>query len=149
MELGMPRASAFAAAGCAIKRSERTEATLTAHREQVVNELVQERECLSRKMVARIVEEQDRAAVGSAEPVLDFLIISGGGDYGAFGAGVLKGWGTITQPATPARSSTSCRASARARSSPPSRSRARKKPTSGLSRFTRTPRMSGARRAAS
>jgi predicted acylesterase/phospholipase RssA len=28
-------------------------------------------------------------------PVLDYLIISGGGDWGAFGAGFLKGWGTV------------------------------------------------------
>jgi hypothetical protein len=28
-------------------------------------------------------------------PVIDFLIISGGGDFGAFGAGVLKGWKTV------------------------------------------------------
>jgi patatin-like phospholipase len=28
-------------------------------------------------------------------PVLDYLILSGGGDYGAFGAGVLKGWRTV------------------------------------------------------
>jgi Patatin-like phospholipase len=28
-------------------------------------------------------------------PVTDYLIISGGGDFGAFGAGILKGWGKI------------------------------------------------------
>jgi len=28
-------------------------------------------------------------------PVIDYLIISGGGDWGAFGAGILKGWGRI------------------------------------------------------
>jgi hypothetical protein len=28
-------------------------------------------------------------------PVIDYLIISGGGDWGAFGASVLKGWGNI------------------------------------------------------
>jgi predicted acylesterase/phospholipase RssA len=28
---------------------------------------------------------------------MDILIISGGGDYGAFGAGVLAGWGTVTE----------------------------------------------------
>jgi hypothetical protein len=28
-------------------------------------------------------------------PVVDILVISGGGDWGAFGAGVLKGWGTL------------------------------------------------------
>ena len=30
-------------------------------------------------------------------PVLDYLIISGGGDWGAFGAGILKGWGKVPQ----------------------------------------------------
>ena len=30
-------------------------------------------------------------------PVIDILIVSGGGDWGAFGAGYLKGWGTIPQ----------------------------------------------------
>jgi hypothetical protein len=30
-------------------------------------------------------------------PVIDILIISGGGDWGAFGAGFLKGWGTIAK----------------------------------------------------
>ena len=30
-----------------------------------------------------------------SKKTLDFLIISGGGDWGAFGAGVLKGWGKV------------------------------------------------------
>jgi hypothetical protein len=29
-------------------------------------------------------------------PTIDLLVISGGGDWGAFGAGVLKGWGKVT-----------------------------------------------------
>jgi hypothetical protein len=29
------------------------------------------------------------------KPTLDLLIVSGGGDWGAFGAGVLKGWGRV------------------------------------------------------
>jgi predicted acylesterase/phospholipase RssA len=29
------------------------------------------------------------------KPTIDFLVISGGGDWGAFGAGVLKGWGKV------------------------------------------------------
>ncbi len=86
-------------AGCAVKRPARTDEALAAHREEVVKELVQGRARLSRKAIDRIVYEQDRAAGGGAEPVFDFLIISGGGDYGAFGAGVLKGWGTVTNPA--------------------------------------------------
>jgi Patatin-like phospholipase len=33
---------------------------------------------------------------GKAPPTMDLLVISGGGDWGAFGAGVLKGWGRVT-----------------------------------------------------
>ena len=33
---------------------------------------------------------------GEGPATLDLLIISGGGDWGAFGAGVLKGWGRVT-----------------------------------------------------
>ena len=38
-----------------------------------------------------------RAEVKARTPraTIDFLIISGGGDWGAFGAGVLKGWGRV------------------------------------------------------
>jgi hypothetical protein len=51
-----------------------------------------------RKILGRLLErtkaEYDRnAAAGRKEPpVIDILIISGGGDWGAFGAGFLKGW---------------------------------------------------------
>lgn len=33
---------------------------------------------------------------GGPPATLDLLVISGGGDWGAFGAGVLKGWGRVT-----------------------------------------------------
>src|SRR3546814_13258298 len=33
-----------------------------------------------------------------APPVIDLLVLSGGGDWGAFGAGVLKGWGRVSGP---------------------------------------------------
>jgi hypothetical protein len=52
----------------------------------------------NRKILGRLLErtkaEYDRnAANGRKEPpVIDILIISGGGDWGAFGAGFLKGW---------------------------------------------------------
>ena len=42
-----------------------------------------------------------KAAARSTDPAraqrftIDFLVISGGGDWGAFGAGVLKGWGKV------------------------------------------------------
>jgi hypothetical protein len=53
---------------------------------------------IGRKILGRLLErtkaEYDRnAASGRKEPpVIDILIISGGGDWGAFGAGFLKGW---------------------------------------------------------
>ena len=51
-----------------------------------------------RKLLGRLLErtkaEYDRSiAEGRKErPVIDILIVSGGGDWGAFGAGFLKGW---------------------------------------------------------
>jgi predicted acylesterase/phospholipase RssA len=50
-----------------------------------------------RKIIGRLLErtkaEYDRNAKGGkAPPVIDILIVSGGGDWGAFGAGFLKGW---------------------------------------------------------
>ncbi|MFG0283611.1 MAG: patatin-like phospholipase family protein [Phycisphaerales bacterium JB039] len=86
-------------AGCTVSRPARSEEQLAAHRAELVEELIEGRERLSRKLIARMIDEQDQAAAGDgAAPVIDYLILSGGGDYGAFGAGVLKGWGTVTQP---------------------------------------------------
>jgi hypothetical protein len=35
-------------------------------------------------------------ALGEVQPpVIDILVVSGGGDWGAFGAGFLKGWGRV------------------------------------------------------
>jgi Patatin-like phospholipase len=51
-----------------------------------------------REVLAKLVErtkiEYDRYAAGGRKepPVIDILVISGGGDWGAFGAGFLKGW---------------------------------------------------------
>ena len=51
-----------------------------------------------RRVLVRLLErtkaEYDRYTAGTQKqpPVLDFLIVSGGGDWGAFGAGFLKGW---------------------------------------------------------
>ncbi len=52
----------------------------------------------NRKILSRLLErtkaEYDRFAAGQRKtpPVIDILIVSGGGDWGAFGAGFLKGW---------------------------------------------------------
>ena len=51
-----------------------------------------------RKILGQLLErtkaEYDRYTAGGRKepPVIDILIISGGGDWGAFGAGFLKGW---------------------------------------------------------
>ncbi|MBS0195882.1 MAG: patatin-like phospholipase family protein [Planctomycetes bacterium] len=45
------------------------------------------------------MEEKARTATDSEPAVLNILALSGGGDYGAFGAGLLVGWGSNPQPA--------------------------------------------------
>ena len=52
----------------------------------------------ARELLGRLVEriksryDQDAASGRKEPPAVDILIISGGGDWGAFGAGFLKGW---------------------------------------------------------
>jgi hypothetical protein len=51
------------------------------------------------RFIARAEAKADAArkgGKGTAPVTLDLLVISGGGDWGAFGAGVLKGWGRVT-----------------------------------------------------
>lgn len=48
--------------------------------------------------VAKAEQDKHLADPSNPAPALDVLVISGGGDWGAFGAGVLKGWGKL--PAT-------------------------------------------------
>jgi len=49
--------------------------------------------------IARVKENYDAYEAGRGpEPIIDLLVISGGGDWGAFGAGVLKGWGRVSGP---------------------------------------------------
>lgn len=52
----------------------------------------------NRRIMSQLLErakaKHDRYATGAVKtpPVIDILIVSGGGDWGAFGAGFLKGW---------------------------------------------------------
>ena len=52
----------------------------------------------ARELLGRLVEriksryDQDAASGRKEPPAVDILVISGGGDWGAFGAGFLKGW---------------------------------------------------------
>ena len=63
-------------------RREETERNTTARRRVLV------------RLLERTKAEYDRYTAGAQKqpPVLDVLIVSGGGDWGAFGAGFLKGW---------------------------------------------------------
>jgi hypothetical protein len=51
-------------------------------------------ETLMRRAEAK-VKASAKAGAGAAPPTIDLLVISGGGDWGAFGAGALKGWGRV------------------------------------------------------
>jgi len=48
------------------------------------------------KRLAAMLLARAEAKARSPKATMDFLILSGGGDWGAFGAGVLKGWGRVT-----------------------------------------------------
>ncbi len=51
------------------------------------------------RVMARIARKLDEHADGTPEPVLDILAMTGGGDYGAFGSGILVGWGRTADAA--------------------------------------------------
>ena len=85
--------------GCAAeKRPDRTledlfaarNADFTARR----NQARQFMEMLLKRAEAKVAASA-KAAKTAAPPTIDVLVISGGGDWGAFGAGVLKGWGRV------------------------------------------------------
>jgi predicted acylesterase/phospholipase RssA len=89
--------------GCAtdeIPRLPRTKAQLIDERRaEEAQGMVLRRETIHRN-VTRIKAKYDEYVAGRAPapPVVDLLVLSGGGDWGAFGAGVLKGWGQVNGP---------------------------------------------------
>jgi predicted acylesterase/phospholipase RssA len=50
---------------------------------------------LTEQLMQRAERKVKAARPGGPRPTLDMLVISGGGDWGAFGAGVLKGWSRV------------------------------------------------------
>ena len=91
--------AAMLAAGCAsVTRPDRTLEDLVAARRADDAARAAELARLREKFMARIEAKAAAAAKGAAgttPPTIDVLVISGGGDWGAFGAGVLKGWGRV------------------------------------------------------
>ena len=86
-------------AGCggAAERQARPRAALATARAERDDQAMAERRSLIDRNLARIKAEYDEYAAGRAPgpPVVDLLVISGGADWGAFGAGILKGWGKL------------------------------------------------------
>ncbi len=91
----------LALGGCATSRPKLTEEQLADMRLEILEQIKTDQVIGAAKFVRRMRSEQDAYASAIAkgeqpgEPVFDVLVISGGGDWGAFGAGVLKGWGTV------------------------------------------------------
>jgi predicted acylesterase/phospholipase RssA len=79
-------------AGCASapERQARNDEDLLAERRA---DLAEQKEG-SKRLIAGLLARAE-AKARSPRPTMDMLIISGGGDWGAFGAGVLKGWGRV------------------------------------------------------
>jgi Patatin-like phospholipase len=81
-------------------RLPRTQAQLIAARRADEEQAEALRRDVVFRVVARTKAEYDAYAAGRVPtpPIIDLLVLSGGGDWGAFGAGVLKGWGRVTGP---------------------------------------------------
>ncbi len=92
-------AAAVLAAGCAsVERPERTMNDLVAARHADFAARSEQ----TREFMVKLVKRAETKAGAAAKagrapppPTIDVLVISGGGDWGAFGAGVLKGWGRV------------------------------------------------------
>lgn len=87
--------------GCATSRPKLSEQELQDLRLQTLEQIKTDQVLAATKFVKRMKLEQDAyeaekaAGKNPPEPVFNVLVISGGGDWGAFGAGILKGWGSV------------------------------------------------------
>jgi len=96
-------AAAVILAGCTaaeLPRLPRTQDQLVSARGAAEKQFSADLHTMIVRNVARIKAQYDDYAAGrtAAPPVVDLLVLSGGGDWGAFGAGILKGWGRVTGP---------------------------------------------------
>ena len=94
---------AFGLVACAtaqLPRLPRSQAQLISARSAIEEQDAAARRAVIGRNVTWVKAQYDAYIAGrvSAPPTVDILIISGGGDWGAFGAGVLKGWGRVTGP---------------------------------------------------
>lgn len=85
--------------GCAVARPALSSADLAERKKTQLRHLERYRKITEDRLVRRMVREARAAwATPDGRGVIDVLIISGGGDYGAFGAGFLQGWGWNVTP---------------------------------------------------
>jgi predicted acylesterase/phospholipase RssA len=82
--------------GCAGHRPAKAQTQLLAWRKDRDAEYTQISQDLVRRMVQEVKARYDQHP--GAPAVVDMLVISGGGDWGAFGAGFLKGWSRVRGP---------------------------------------------------
>lgn len=83
-------------AGCSpVAREPMTAEKLEAHREEQLADIRRYMFSARDRIVERMAEEARQEVRTGRRATFDVLIISGGGDYGAFGAGVLQGWGRV------------------------------------------------------
>ena len=82
--------------GCAGHRPERSQAELTQWRNTRDAQYMRTSEDMVRRLVEAVKARYDKNP--GNPPVVDILVISGGGDWGAFGAGFLKGWSRVQGP---------------------------------------------------
>src|SRR5205814_10288456 len=78
--------------GCAGKRPPMTQEQLLALRAKDDQRLVADARAAMQRVLERAKAKYD---ADKDNATMDALIISGGGDWGAFGAGFLKGWGKV------------------------------------------------------
>ena len=77
-------------------RPARTQTELLERRKQLDAQLAEMRQSLEQRLFARFKAHYDAHPAETA--VEDVLVISGGGDWDAFGAGFLKGWSRVQGP---------------------------------------------------
>ena len=84
--------------GCAVNRHVLTKDELACRRVEYLHQTQAEQTQAIQKIVRRMKRKCDEAAATGRQPVLDILIISGGGDKGSFAAGFLAGWSAVEGP---------------------------------------------------
>jgi Patatin-like phospholipase len=83
-------------AGCAGVRPERPPAELLAQRQEHDAQMAEKGLAFRQRIIERLKARYD--AHPGVPVVYDILVLSGGGDWGAFGAGFLKGWSHVQRP---------------------------------------------------